>query len=118
MHRDSRAKEGVNFWRENRDALDRVSGETGVPSEIIVAIIGVETYYGRITGGYRVVDALATLAFDYPKRSPFFTKELEAFLALAYESGLSLTDMKGSYAGAMGLGQIYAVQLHCLRKGF
>lgn len=115
---ERRAKEGVNFWRENRDALDRVSGETGVPSEIIVAIIGVETYYGRITGGYRVVDALATLAFDYPKRSPFFTKELEAFLALAYESGLSLTDMKGSYAGAMGLGQFMPSSYIAYAKDF
>ena len=102
---ERRTKEGLRFWGENRDALDRVSSETGVPSEIIVAIIGVETYYGRITGGYRVIDALTTLAFDYPRRSPFFTKELEVFLALAYESGLPLTEMKGSYAGAMGLGQ-------------
>ena len=102
---DRRAKEGIEFWRENKVALDRVSRETGVPSEIIVAIIGVETYYGRITGGYRVIDALSTLAFDYPRRSPFFTKELEVFLALAYESGLPLAEMKGSYAGAMGLGQ-------------
>ncbi len=102
---ERRTKEGLKFWKENRAALDRVSRETGVPSEIIVAIIGVETYYGRITGGYRVIDALTTLAFDYPRRSPFFTKELEVFLALAYESGLPLTEMKGSYAGAMGLGQ-------------
>lgn len=115
---DRRTKEGINFWRENREALDRVSTETGVPSEIIVAIIGVETYYGRITGGYRVIDALTTLAFDYPRRSPFFTKELEVFLALAYESGLPLTDMKGSYAGAMGLGQFMPSSYTAYAKDF
>jgi membrane-bound lytic murein transglycosylase B len=115
---DRRTKEGLNFWRENRQALDRVSAETGVPAEIIVAIIGVETYYGRITGGYRVIDALTTLAFDYPRRSPFFTKELEVFLTLAYESGLPLTEMKGSYAGAMGLGQFMPSSYTAYAKDF
>ena len=115
---ERRTKEGIKFWHENRDALDRVSAETGVPSEIIVAIIGVETYYGRITGGYRVIDALSTLAFDYPRRSPFFTKELEVFLALAYESELPLTDMKGSYAGAMGLGQFMPSSYTAYAKDF
>lgn len=115
---DRRTTEGLKFWRENREALDRVSAETGVPSEIIVAIIGVETYYGRITGGYRVIDALTTLAFDYPRRSPFFTKELEVFLALAYESGLPLADMKGSYAGAMGLGQFMPSSYTAYAKDF
>ena len=115
---DRRTTEGLKFWRENREALDRVSAETGVPSEIIVAIIGVETYYGRITGGYRVIDALTTLAFDYPRRSPFFTKELEVFLVLAYESGLPLADMKGSYAGAMGLGQFMPSSYTAYAKDF
>ena len=115
---DRRTKEGLNFWRENRQALDRVSAETGVPAEIIVAIIGVETYYGRITGGYRVIDALTTLAFDYPRRSPFFIKELEVFLTLAYESGLPLTEMKGSYAGAMGLGQFMPSSYTAYAKDF
>ena len=115
---DRRTKEGLNFWRENRQALDRVTAETGVPAEIIVAIIGVETYYGRITGGYRVIDALTTLAFDYPRRSPFFTKELEVFLTLAYESGLPLTEMKGSYAGAMGLGQFMPSSYTAYAKDF
>ena len=68
----------------------------------MVGIIGVETYYGRITGGYRVIDALSTLAFDYPKRSPFFTKELEAFLLLTREENMDPFDATGSYAGAMG----------------
>jgi membrane-bound lytic murein transglycosylase B len=115
---DRRAKEGVEFWRGNKETLDRVSQDTGVPSEVIVAIIGVETYYGRITGGYRVIDALATLAFDYPRRSPFFTKELEVFLELAYQSGLPLTELKGSYAGAMGLGQFMPSSYRAYAKDF
>ena len=82
-----------------------MSTTTGVPTEIITAIIGVETFYGRIAGSYRVIDALATLAFDYPKRSPFFTSELENFLVLAWESGKDPLALKGSYAGAMGFGQ-------------
>jgi membrane-bound lytic murein transglycosylase B len=78
----------------------------------------VETYYGRITGSYRVIDALATLAFDYPRRSRFFTKELEVFLELAYESGLPLTELKGSYAGAMGLGQFMPSSYRAYAKDF
>jgi membrane-bound lytic murein transglycosylase B len=115
---DRRAKEGITFWQQNRETLDRVSQDTGVPSEVIVAIIGVETYYGRITGGYRVVDALSTLAFDYPRRSPFFTKELEVFLELAYQSGLPLAELKGSYAGAMGLGQFMPSSYRAYAKDY
>ena len=115
---DRRAKEGIEFWRENKETLDRVTQDTGVPSEVIVAIIGVETYYGRITGGYRVIDALSTLAFDYPRRSPFFTKELEVFLELAYQSGLSLAELKGSYAGAMGLGQFMPSSYRAYAKDY
>ena len=115
---DRRTKEGIEFWRENRETLDRVSQDTGVPSEVIVAIIGVETYYGRITGGYRVIDALSTLAFDYPRRSPFFTKELEVFLELAYQSGLPLAELKGSYAGAMGLGQFMPSSYRAYAKDY
>ena len=89
-----------------------------MPSEVIVAIIGVETYYGRITGGYRVIDALSTLAFDYPRRSPFFTKELEVFLELAYQSGLPLAELKGSYAGAMGLGQFMPSSYRAYAKDY
>jgi membrane-bound lytic murein transglycosylase B len=96
---------GAAFAREYADTLSTVSRETGVPAALITAIIGVETYYGRITGNYRVIDALATLAFDYPKRSPFFTKELVHFLVLAHESGKDPLSLKGSYAGAMGYGQ-------------
>lgn len=97
-----RINAGAKFWRENRDALEQVSGETGVPPEIIVAIIGVETYYGRITGGHRVIDALTTLAFDYPPRSKFFRSELVHFLLLVREEQMVAGDAFGSYAGAMG----------------
>lgn len=102
---DKRAQEGVVFAQQHADTLAKVSDQTGVPASVITAIIGVETFYGRITGSYRVIDALATLAFDYPKRSPFFTRELENFLVLAYESGQDPLSLKGSYAGAMGYGQ-------------
>jgi len=100
-----REREGIEFLREHRATLARAQAQTGVPAEIIVAILGVETYYGRVAGSYRVLDALATLAFDYPKRSPFFTRELENFLLLTREQGLPPTELKGSYAGAMGYGQ-------------
>lgn len=96
---------GVKFWRDNRDALRRAEQEFGVPAEYIVAIIGVETLYGRITGSHRVMDALSTLAFDYPPRSPFFTSELENYLILMREHGKDPLVNKGSYAGAMGYGQ-------------
>ena len=96
---------GVQFWREHKPVLDKVSKSYGVDPAIIVAIIGVETYYGRNTGSYRVIDALSTLAFDYPKRSTFFTSELENFFLLAREQGQDPLSLKGSYAGAMGYGQ-------------
>ena len=102
---DKRAREGVAFAQQNAETLAKVSDQTGVPASVITAIIGVETFYGRITGSYRVIDALATLAFDYPQRSPFFTRELQNFLVLAYESGKDPLALKGSYAGAMGYGQ-------------
>jgi membrane-bound lytic murein transglycosylase B len=97
-----RVQAGTAFWRENRATLEKVSGDTGVPIEIIVGIIGVETYFGRITGGHRVLDALATLAFAYPPRSKFFRRELEQFLLLVREEDMQATDAIGSYAGAMG----------------
>jgi membrane-bound lytic murein transglycosylase B len=100
-----RIDQGVDFANKHADTLQRVSDKTGVPTSIIVSIIGVETFYGRIAGSYRVVDALATLAFDYPPRAPFFSRELEHFLVLAWESGKDPLTLKGSYAGAMGYGQ-------------
>jgi len=97
-----RIKAGVRFWEEQHERLVRISAETGVPAEIIAAIIGVETYYGRQTGGYRVLDALATLGFDYPPRAKFFRGELAEFFLLARDEKLELTGVMGSYAGAMG----------------
>jgi peptidoglycan lytic transglycosylase B len=102
---DKRESQGVQFYGEHRETLERAESETGVPAEIIVAIIGVETYYGRIAGSYRVIDALSTLAFDYPRRSEFFTKELKHFLILTRDQGMDPLALKGSYAGAMGYGQ-------------
>jgi membrane-bound lytic murein transglycosylase B len=98
----ARIEAGARFWRDNRAELERISSETGVSIEILVGIIGVETYYGRITGNYRVLDALSTLAFDYPPRAKFFTGELEHFLLLVREEGMEATAATGSYAGAMG----------------
>jgi len=97
-----RIRAGANFWRENREMLDEISNDTGVPNEIVVGIIGVETYFGRITGNHRVLDALATLAFDYPPRAEFFRRELEEYLLLIREEEMRATDAIGSYAGAMG----------------
>ena len=100
-----RAEKGVRFWRQHRALLDRAEAEFGVPAGIVVAIIGVETFYGSRTGNLRVLDSLATLAFRYPRRSPFFTSELEHFLLLVEEEGLDPRSVKGSYAGAMGIPQ-------------
>lgn len=102
---DKRINKGVEFWNEHKETLNQVSKETGVPVEIIVAIIGVETYYGAIKGNYKVIDALYTLAFHYPKRSEFFTKELGKFMLLTNKEKISALETKGSYAGAMGFGQ-------------
>lgn len=97
-----RIQAGVQFWADNEDALRAVSESTGVPMEMLVGIIGVETYFGRITGSFRVLDALATLAFSYPPRAKFFRRELEQYLLLVREEGMEPTDATGSYAGAMG----------------
>ncbi len=102
---DERVKAGAEFWRTHREQLERISQETGVSPEILVGIIGVETYFGRITGKYRVLDALSTLAFDYPPRASFFQRELEQYFLLVREEGLDATEATGSYAGAMGAPQ-------------
>jgi membrane-bound lytic murein transglycosylase B len=99
---DERIGAGAAFWRENREILDSICSDTGVPIEILVGILGVETYFGRITGGHRVLDALVTLALDYPPRRQFFTRELEQFLLLVREENMDPTAPVGSYAGAMG----------------
>jgi len=103
--KDKRIKGGIEFWQKHRKTLGIVSKDTGVPIEIIVAIIGVETNYGGNKGSYRVLDALYTLAFHYPKRSKFFTSELEKFFVLISKEKISATETLGSYAGAMGFGQ-------------
>ncbi len=100
-----RIDQGLAFWDEHQEALVRAEQQYGVAPEVIVAIIGVETRYGRNKGSYRVVDALATLAFDYPPRSTFFTKQLRELLVLAREEQLPPESLYGSYAGAMGFGQ-------------
>ncbi len=100
-----RIEAGAVFWQQHENDLRRISTETGVPCDILVAIIGVETYFGRITGKHRVLDALTTLAFDYPPRSAFFLRELEQFLLLVREEQMTPTDATGSYAGAMGAPQ-------------
>lgn len=100
-----RIDDGVLFWKANETKLQEAQQKFGVPPEIIIAIIGVETFYGKNTGSYRVLDSLVTLGFDYPPRSKFFLSELEEFLILAREEGWDPTQIKGSYAGAMGKGQ-------------
>jgi membrane-bound lytic murein transglycosylase B len=102
---EERIAAGETFWSEHRELLEQVASGTGVPASIIAGIIGVETYYGRILGRFRVIDALATLAFEYPPRSRFFAGELEQFFLLVGEQGFDPTVPMGSYAGAMGLGQ-------------
>lgn len=99
---NERINSGVSFWRHNKTVLQRVAKEYGVPPEVIVAILGVETLYGKRQGEYRVLDALTTLAFYYPARAPYFKKELREFLLLCREHRVSPTQYKGSYAGAMG----------------
>ncbi len=96
---------GVEFWRTHKEVLQEVEKQYGVPPEIITAIIGVETLYGQRTGGYRVIDALATLGFAYPKRSKFFLSELENFLLLTQQEKVDPLKPLGSYAGAMGMPQ-------------
>ena len=100
---------GAAFWQVNADALQRAEARYGVPAALIVGIVGVETYYGRHTGGFRVLDALATLSFDFPSgrsdRSGFFRSELEEFLVLCQREGLDPQVPRGSFAGAMGLPQ-------------
>ncbi|MBM7061398.1 lytic murein transglycosylase B [Pseudomonas sp. UL073] len=102
---DKRINGGVEFWRQHEASLARAEREYGVPAQFIVAIIGVETFYGGNTGGFRVMDALSTLGFDYPPRAEFFRKELKQFLLLAREQQVDPLTLKGSYAGAMGLPQ-------------
>ena len=97
-------EKGVAFWQQYRGDLQRASAKYGVPPEIIVGIIGVETRWGRMMGKTRIIDALATLAFAYPRRSEYFTKELEDFFLMTREEGIDPLQPTGSFAGAMGYG--------------
>lgn len=100
-----RIQQGVAFWRDHAQTLARAERVSGVPAGIVVAILGVETRYGRNTGNYRVLDSLATLSFDYPPRADFFRSQLIEFFLMAREQKLAPDRVLGSYAGAMGFGQ-------------
>ena len=100
-----RIRRGAGFAREHRAVLDRVTAQFGVPPEVVAAIIGVETFYGRYTGRHRVIDALSTLAFFAPRRTSFFRRELEEFLLMLNEESRLSAELKGSYAGAIGVPQ-------------
>lgn len=102
---DRRIAGGIDFWRRHAETLARARREYGVPEEIIVATIGVETVYGRNIGRFKVLEALSMLAFDYPPRAPLFRAELEEFLLLMRETGFNALETRGSYAGAMGIPQ-------------
>ena len=102
---EKRISNGKKFIQDNIQTFTRVEDEFGVPKEVITAIIGVETRYGRIQGSYRVIDSLTTLGFDYPRRAKFFRSELIKFFLLTRENDLNILEVKGSYAGAMGYGQ-------------
>lgn len=100
-----RIDQGLAFWNEHADTLERAEATYGVPAEMIVAIIGVETRYGRNKGSWRVIDALSTLAWDYPPRATFFRDQLKQFVLLAREAHIDPATLTGSYAGAMGFPQ-------------
>lgn len=102
---DARIAEGAEFWRRHAAALERAAKQHGVPEEIIVAIIGVETVYGRQMGTWRVIDALSTLAFDFAPRAEFFLGELEQYLLFTRDAGIDVFSVRGSYAGAIGIPQ-------------
>ncbi len=102
---DKRIRRGIDFMRKHRDLLARAEKQYGVPAQIIAAIIGVETYYGRRSGKTAVFDSLTTLGFDYPPRAKFFRSELEQLLLLAREEDIDVKTVRGSYAGAMGMPQ-------------
>lgn len=115
---EERINAGVAFGKEHSATLAKVSAETGVPEHIILGIIGVETYFGKLKGSYKVLDALYTLGFGYPPRAKFFTSELEAYLVLAKEEKLDIDSIKGSYAGAMGYGQFMPSSYRAYAKSF
>jgi membrane-bound lytic murein transglycosylase B len=97
-----RIEAGAALWREHKELLDRIAIEYQVAPEYLIAVLGVETQYGRVTGRYRVIDALATLGFDFAPRASYFQGELTQYLLLAHEEGFDPLSIRGSYAGAMG----------------
>lgn len=116
--KEERIAAGVTFWRENETVLNSVSEDSGVPVEIILGIIGVETNFGKNKGSYKVLDALFTLAFAYPKRSSYFTAELEKFILLSKKENLNIYEIKGSYAGAMGYCQFMPSSYEAYAKSY
>lgn len=102
---DKRLDAGLRFWQKHKEDLARAEQQYGVPAEVIVAIIGVETFYGTYLGNYSVLDSLYTLGFHYPPRATFFRSELAQYFVLAREEGFDMNSLQGSYAGAMGYGQ-------------
>ena len=100
-----RVEQGLAFWQQHQQVLDQVQAAHGVPAEMILAILGVETRYGRHKGNYRVIDALTTLGFDYPPRSTFFRGQLKELFRLEQKAGIDISEVTGSYAGAMGYPQ-------------
>ena len=101
----ARIKAGVKFWKRNARAVRNAEKKYGVPQEVIVALLGVETFYGQQAGNIRTIDALSTLAFNYPARADYFRRELEQYLILARDQGFNLLGVRGSYAGALGIAQ-------------
>jgi len=102
---EQRIEQGVQFWHENKATLEAAEAKFGVPPEIITAIVGVETSYGRNTGSWKAIDALATLGFDYPPRAKFFRGELKQLFLLERDAGIDISQVRGSYAGALGMPQ-------------
>ena len=115
---NERITKGVTFWSDYESTLNAVSKDSGVEIEYLVAILGVETYYGEKKGGYKVLDALYTLAFGYPKRASFFTKELGEFITLSSTQNLDLYSAEGSYAGAIGYCQFMPSSYRAYAKSF
>ncbi len=116
--KQGRIDAGVDFYKAHKTTLEKVSNDTGVPAEIILGIIGVETYFGKIKGSYKVLDALYTLGFGYPKRGKFFKSELAKFLILSKLESLEATEVLGSYAGAMGYSQFMPSSYIAYAKSF
>lgn len=109
---DQRIREGVAFYKKHNRLLKRAEKKYNVPAEIIVSILGIETQYGKVMGNFPVLQSLATLAFDYPRRAKFFKSELESFLLITKEGSLDPIKTKGSFAGAMGMPQFMPSSYH------